>query len=86
MTPLIITSLSDLHSLSVDNIIDVRTPAEYAEDHIPGAINLPVLSNNQRKEVGTIYKQVSRFDARKIGGALVAVSYTHLTLPTKRIV
>ena len=55
MTPLIITSLSDLYSLSVDNIIDVRTPAEYAEDHIPGAINLPVLSNSQRKEVGTIY-------------------------------
>ena len=46
MTPLIITSLSDLYSLSVDNIIDVRTPAEYAEDHIPGAINLPVLSNS----------------------------------------
>ena len=67
MTPLIITSLSDLYSLSVDNIIDVRTPAEYAEDHIPGAINLPVLSNSQRKEVGTIYKPVS---------------YTHLTLPT----
>ncbi|MDC1445913.1 tRNA 2-selenouridine(34) synthase MnmH [Amylibacter sp.] len=72
MTPLIITSLSDLYSLSVDNIIDVRTPAEYAEDHIPGAINLPVLSNSQRKEVGTIYKQVNPFDARKIGGALVA--------------
>ena len=72
MTPLIITSLSDLYSLSVDNIIDVRTPAEYAEDHIPGAINLPVLSNNQRKEVGTIYKQVNPFNARKIGGALVA--------------
>ncbi|MDB9816931.1 rhodanese-like domain-containing protein, partial [Amylibacter sp.] len=72
MTPLIITSLSDLYSLSVDNIIDVRTPAEYAEDHIPGAINLPVLSNSQRKEVGTIYKQVNPFNARKIGGALVA--------------
>ncbi len=72
MTPLILASLSDLHNLSVDTIIDVRTPAEYAEDHIPGAVNLPVLSNDQREEVGTIYKQVNPFNARKIGGALVA--------------
>lgn len=55
-----------------DTVIDVRSPAEYAEDHVPGAINLPVLSNEERAEVGTIYKQVSPFDARKIGGALVA--------------
>lgn len=55
-----------------DALIDVRSPAEYAEDHVPGAINLPVLSNEERAEVGTIYKQVSPFDARKIGGALVA--------------
>lgn len=55
-----------------DCLIDVRSPAEYAEDHVPGALNLPVLSNEERAEVGTIYKQVSPFDARKIGGALVA--------------
>ncbi|MBU2361075.1 MAG: tRNA 2-selenouridine(34) synthase MnmH, partial [Alphaproteobacteria bacterium] len=48
-----------------DTVIDVRSPAEFAEDHIPGAINLPALSNDQRAEVGTIYKQVSAFDARK---------------------
>ena len=47
-------------------------PSEYAEDHIPGAINLPALSNEERAEVGTIYKQDSAFDARKIGAALVA--------------
>lgn len=55
-----------------DSIIDVRSPSEFAEDHIPGAINCPVLDDAQRAEVGTIYKQVSPFEARKIGGALVA--------------
>ncbi len=52
-------------------IIDVRSPAEFAEDCIPGSINLPVLSNLERAEVGTIYKQ-SPFTARKKGAALVA--------------
>ena len=55
-----------------DEIIDVRTPAEFAEDHIPGAINCPVLSNEERITVGTLYKQVSPFEARKAGAALVA--------------
>ena len=55
-----------------DEIIDVRTPAEFAEDHIPGAINCPVLDNEQRIQVGTIYKQVSPFEAKKIGAALVS--------------
>ena len=55
-----------------DEIIDVRTPAEFAEDHIPGAINCPVLSDEERIAVGTLYKQVSPFEARKVGAALVA--------------
>lgn len=55
-----------------DLIIDVRTPAEFAEDHVPGAINLPVLTNEERAEVGTIYVQESRFRARKIGAAYIA--------------
>jgi len=53
-------------------IIDVRSPAEFAEDHVPGAINCPVLSNEERITVGTLYKQVSPFDAKKVGAALVA--------------
>lgn len=52
-------------------IIDVRSPGEFAEDRIPTAINLPVLDNAERAEVGTIYKQ-SPFTARKTGAALVA--------------
>lgn len=55
-----------------DEIIDVRSPAEFAEDHIPGAINCPVLDDAQRAEVGTLYKQVSAFEAKKIGAALVS--------------
>src|SRR5436853_6338442 len=55
-----------------DAIIDARTPAEFAEDHIPGAVSAPVLDDAQRAEVGTLYKQVSPFDAKKLGAALVA--------------
>lgn len=67
-----LTSLSDLASLGFDTIIDARAPAEYADDHLPGAISLPVLNDEERARVGTIYKQVSPFTARKLGGALVA--------------
>ncbi|MEZ5686362.1 MAG: tRNA 2-selenouridine(34) synthase MnmH [Paracoccaceae bacterium] len=70
--PVTLSSLSDLAALGFDEIIDVRAPSEYAEDHIPGAISLPVLSDEERARVGTIYKQVSPFDARKIGAALVS--------------
>ena len=62
--------LADLASF--DEIIDVRSPAEFAEDHIPGAINCPVLDDEQRIVVGTLYKQTSPFAAKKIGAAYVA--------------
>jgi tRNA 2-selenouridine synthase len=52
--------------------IDVRSPSEFAEDHVANAINLPVLDDEQRARVGTIYVQVSAFDARKAGAAIVA--------------
>ena len=54
-----------------EQIIDVRSPAEYAEDHLPGAINFPVLDDAERIRVGTLYKQ-SPFAAKKIGAALVS--------------
>ena len=53
------------------DIIDVRSPAEFADDHIPGAINLPALTNDQRAEVGTLDKQKSPFVARRRGAALI---------------
>lgn len=67
-----LTSVAQAVALDYDTIIDVRSPSEFAEDHIPGAINLPVLDDDERARVGTIYKQVSPFDARKLGAALVA--------------
>jgi tRNA 2-selenouridine synthase len=55
-----------------DMLIDVRSPGEFAQDHVPGAVNLPVLTNEERAEVGTIYVQESRFKARRVGAAHVA--------------
>ena len=68
------TSVADPAFAGFDDIIDVRSPQEFAEDHLPGAINLPVLDDQERAQVGTIYKQSSPFDARKIGAALVAAN------------
>ncbi|MBA2499838.1 MAG: tRNA 2-selenouridine(34) synthase MnmH [Chitinophagaceae bacterium] len=48
-------------------VIDVRSPAEYLHAHLPGAINLPLFNNEERKIVGTLYKQKSREDAIKAG-------------------
>ena len=55
-------------------VIDARSESEFAEDHLPGALNWPSLDDAQRVEVGTIYKQVSPFEARKRGAALVAAN------------
>jgi len=67
------TDAVDRSSLArYDMVIDVRSPAEFAEDHVPGAVNLPVLNNDERALVGTTYVQDSRFLARRMGAALVA--------------
>jgi tRNA 2-selenouridine synthase len=55
-----------------DTVIDVRSPSEYAEDHIPGAVSAPVLDDAERAQVGTMYKQISAFEAKKLGAALLA--------------
>ncbi|MEJ2793233.1 tRNA 2-selenouridine(34) synthase MnmH [Iodobacter sp. LRB] len=65
----LLVSLADLPAF--EEIIDVRTPLEFADDHIPGAINAPVLSNEERVIVGTLYKQ-DPFAATKLGAGLVA--------------
>lgn len=59
-----------------DEVIDVRTPLEFADDHIPGAINAPVLSNEERVVVGTLYKD-NPFEATRYGAALVAQNIAH---------
>ena len=57
---------------SFDTIIDARTEDEYALDHLPGAVNWPSLHDEERVRVGTLYRQVNPFEARKLGAALVA--------------
>ena len=80
--PITLTTLQDVTTLGFDSLVDVRAPAEYAEDHLPGAVNLPVLSDAERAQIGTIYKQVNPFAARKLGAALVAQNAaTHLLGP-----
>ena len=55
-----------------DTVIDARSESEFALDHLPGAVNWPSLNDEERQRVGTEYKQVSPFDARKRGAVLVA--------------
>jgi tRNA 2-selenouridine synthase len=69
-----LTSLSSIAAIGADMVIDVRAPSEFAADHVPGAVNLPVLSDAERAHVGTVYTQQSAFLARKIGAALVAAN------------
>ena len=63
-------SIEDLGGF--DAIIDVRSPGEFAEDHLPGAVNFPVLYDAERVKVGTLYKQSSAFAAKQIGAVIVA--------------
>ncbi len=64
--------VADRHAF--DTVIDARSPAEFAIDHIPGAINCPVLDDEERRIVGTLYKQQGAFEARRVGGAMVAAN------------
>jgi tRNA 2-selenouridine synthase len=63
-------ALAQLQAFSA--IIDARSESEYAEDHLPGALNWPTLDDAERAEIGTIDKQASPFEARKRGAAMAA--------------
>ncbi|MCG2614075.1 tRNA 2-selenouridine(34) synthase MnmH [Terrimonas sp. NA20] len=65
-----------IHSINVSDLLDpsfsmpvadVRTPAEFEQAHIPGAVNLPLFSNEERVQVGTTYKQVGKQAAILLG-------------------
>lgn len=60
-----------------DTILDARSPAEFAEDHLPGAENWPVLDDEERRIVGTLYKQ-DPHEARRLGATLVARNVARL--------
>ncbi len=55
-----------------DTIIDARSEGEFDEDHLPGAVNWPTLNNEERHSIGTLYKQVNAFEAKKRGAAIAA--------------
>ncbi len=57
---------------SFDRVIDARSPSEFADDRVPGAVNWPTLDDEQRRQVGTEYVQVSPFEARKRGAVMAA--------------
>ena len=70
-----IEPVADAHpatTASFDLVIDVRSPSEFEEDHVPGAVNLPVLDDEERARVGTMYVQDDPFRARRLGAALVS--------------
>ncbi len=60
------------HLSEFDTVIDARSEAEHAEDHLPGAVNWPTLNNEERRVIGTLYKQVNPFEAKKRGAAISA--------------
>ena len=72
-----ITRVKEWNVADYDMIIDVRSPREFAEDHVPGAVNMPVLDDEQHAEIGTMYKQISPFDAKRAGAAHVARNIGH---------
>jgi len=66
------SSVTLAHLADFDEVIDVRSPSEFALDHVPGAVNCPVLDDEERARIGTMYAQVSPFEAKKAGAALVS--------------
>ena len=82
MTPPITRISSDISLAEIDKfdtIIDVRSPAEFADDHIPGAINLPVLDDQQRAEIGTFINKSIRLPQNGralLGGAKYCRAFT----------
>lgn len=64
--------IRDLHTLENPVLIDVRSEGEFAEATLPGAINLPLLNNGERAQVGTTYTQTSPGLARELGLSIVS--------------
>jgi tRNA 2-selenouridine synthase len=62
------------HRERLSCIIDARSEDEFALDHLPMALNWPSLTNEERIKVGTLYKQVSAFEANKLGASMVAAN------------
>ncbi len=71
-TPLTLAQLREF-----DALLDARSPSEFAEDHLPGAINVPVLDDDERARIGTLYKEQSSFEAKRAGAPIAARNIAH---------
>ena len=60
-------SFSEIPSRAAVQFIDVRSPVEFAQGHIPGAVNVPLFADKERAEIGTVYKQVGKSQALELG-------------------
>ena len=60
------------HLDEFDTVIDARSEGEFEEDRLPGAVNWPTLNNDERRDIGALYKQVNAFEAKKRGAAIAA--------------
>ncbi|HUI99845.1 MAG TPA: tRNA 2-selenouridine(34) synthase MnmH [Usitatibacter sp.] len=69
---LVATPLALAEIRRFDDVLDARSPSEFAEDHLPGASNVPVLDDEERALVGTVYKQRSAFEAKRLGAPIAA--------------
>lgn len=74
-----------LHKAQTIPVVDVRTPAEFEQGHIPGAINIPLFSNEERAKVGTKYKRASRESAILLGLELVGPKLAVLAKRVRKI-
>ena len=73
MSLLVLPAAQALQELALfDTIVDARSEGEFALDHLPGAVNWPTLDNEERRLVGTMYKEQGSFEARKHGAAMAA--------------
>lgn len=80
-----LVTIEEAFKLPNPQFIDLRSPVEFAEAHIPGAVNLPLLDDDERSIVGTIYKEQSPDLAVEKGFALVAPKLPHIHLKIKEI-
>jgi tRNA 2-selenouridine synthase len=66
-------------------LLDVRSPGEFEHGHIPGAVSFPLFSDEERAEVGTVYKQVSKESAVELGLRFVGPKMEQFVLNAKQI-
>lgn len=78
MTPSIIHIEDALKNREKYIWIDARSESEFLKGHLPGAVNVPLLNNEERKEIGTVYKKQGRSAAVKLGLALVGPKMAEL--------